>query len=173
MIWFTADTHFGHTSILKHCPKRQEIFNDLHTMNKALIAGINATVDRNDILYHLGDFCWQASRAGHYRQRINCRKIHIIQGNHDSSSLRKHVSSMNHMLFLKKYKMHLCHYPFESWQWFHYGGIHLHGHCHGRMRKIENRIDVGVDAIYDLIGEWRPINLEEILLLTVKRIKIQ
>lgn len=165
MIWFTADTHFGHKAILEHCPKRLEYFGTLHEMNKSFIDNINKYVQRNDILYHLGDFCWQASRAGHYRQRINCRKIHIVRGNHDSSSLRSHVSSMELMVFLKKYKLHICHYPLESWLWAPYGGIHLHAHCHNRMRKIKNRHDVGMDAIYDLLGEWRPINLEEILKL--------
>ena len=100
MIYFTADTHLGHKAILQHCPYRGEAFGDLHTMNKVFIDSINNTVGRSDTLYHLGDFCWSAAKAGHYRQRINCRKIHIIRGNHDSSSLKSHFSSMNHMVFL-------------------------------------------------------------------------
>jgi len=161
--YWIADTHFGHKNILDHCPKRKEAFGDLHTMNKVFIDNINATVGRNDTLRHIGDFCWQASRAGHYRQRINCRKIHVVRGNHDSASLEKYVSSLEHMVFLKKAKMHLCHYPLETWLWSSYSGINVHGHSHGRLRKLKNRIDVSVDSIFDLIGEWRPISDDELM----------
>lgn len=166
MTYWTADTHFGHSAILNHCPERAVAFGDLHTMNKVLIDNINALVGHSDTLWHLGDFCWQASRAGSYRQRINCRKIHVVRGNHDAESLRDQVSSLEHMFFMKNPKIHLCHYPLESWGAIHYDGIHGHGHCHGRMRKLKNRIDVGVDSIFKLLGEWRPISTNELLELT-------
>jgi calcineurin-like phosphoesterase family protein len=169
MIYFTADTHFGHTAILKHCKPRKRVFGNLADMDEAIIDNINRVVGRNDTLYHIGDFCWQASRAGHYRQRINCRKIHVVRGNHDSSSLRKHVSSLEQEVFIKKYKLHLHHMPVISWQWLHYGGIHLYGHCHGTMEDQLNSIwpkrkamDVGIDAIQKLTGQWRPISLDEV-----------
>ena len=159
MDFWTSDTHFGHKAILTE----RMVFGDLQTMNKTFIDNINATVGKNDILRHLGDFCWQASKAGYYRQRINCRKIHVIRGNHDKSSLRTHVSSLEHMVFLKNPKIHLCHYPLESWAAMNYGGIHIHGHCHGRLDQAKNRIDVGVDSIFKMIGEWRPISTPELL----------
>lgn len=163
MDFWIADTHFGHKAILKHCPKRLEVFGDLRTMNEVFIDNINKVVGRNDTLRHLGDFCWQASKAGHYRQRINCRKIHVIRGNHDSSSLKIHVSSFEHMVFMKNPKMHLCHYPLESWGAMYHDGIHVHGHCHGRLDQVKNRIDVGIDSIFKLIDEWRPISTSELL----------
>ncbi len=170
MIYFTADTHLGHKAILQHCPYRGEAFGDLHTMNKVFIDSINNTVGRSDTLYHLGDFCWSAAKAGHYRQRINCRKIHIIRGNHDSSSLKSHFSSMNHMVFLKNPQMHLCHYPILSWGAKFHGGYHLHGHCHARLKVPVTEdypevraLDVGVDSAYRLLGVWRPFSLDEIV----------
>jgi calcineurin-like phosphoesterase family protein len=161
VIYFTADTHFGHEAILRHCPERMCAFGDIETMDTTLIDNINNVVGRNDTLYHLGDFCWK--NAGHYRQRIRCRKIHVVRGNHDSSSLKKCVSTMNHMLFLKKLKLHACHYPLESWLWSPYNGIHFHGHSHGRLRQINNRLDVGIDSIFKLTGEWRPVSIDEAL----------
>ena len=170
MIYFTADTHFWHTNILRYCPRRKEVFGDIETMNDAFIDTINASVKPNDTLYHLGDFCWSAAKTGSIRQRIKCRKIHVVRGNHDSSSLRSHVSSMDHMVFLKNPKMHLCHYPLASWGGQFYGGYHLHGHCHGRLKlqELENHsvarsMDVGVDAIFNRIGEWRPISIDEVI----------
>ena len=129
-------------------------------------------------LYHLGDFAWKASKYGHYRQRLNVRKLHMIQGNHDSGSLRAHCSSFNKMLSLKiKYqdephrlKIQLCHYPMLSWDSLHYGGIHLYGHSHGTyedqldtMFPGRRAMDVGVDNIHKLTGHWGPISLPEVL----------
>ena len=174
MIWFTADTHFGHTAILRHQKARKHAFQDIETMDTAFIDSLNKFIKRNDTLYHLGDFCWQASRAGHYRQRINCRKVHVAQGNHDSSSLKAHVSSMNHMIFLKNPKIHMQHYPCVSWPALHYGGVHLYGHCHGTMEDQLNEVwpgrralDVGFDSIHKLTGAWRPISLDEVFALVV------
>ena len=163
MIYFTADTHFWHNAILKHCPKRS--WDDIETMNNTLIDAINETVGRNDILYHLGDFCWSAAKTGSIRQRIKCRKLHVVRGNHDSSSLRSHVSSLNHMVFLKNPKIHLCHYPLAEWGSQYYGGYHLHGHCHNNLKLEGRAMDVGVDAIFNLTGEWRPISINEVISL--------
>src|SRR5262245_45539090 len=52
-IFFTSDTHFGHTNILKYCRRP---FPDVQAMDEALIARWNATVGPDDVIYHLGDF---------------------------------------------------------------------------------------------------------------------
>lgn len=176
--WFTSDTHFGHPGILMHQLNRRQAFNnDVDAMDDAIIDACNECVGRDDILYHLGDFCWKASRAGHYRQRLNVRKLHIIQGNHDSSSLAAHCSSFKSICTLKvpqdkpcRLKIALCHYPMLSWDGLHYGGIHLYGHSHGGFEDELNSffpgrlsMDVGVDNIYQLCGQWRPICLDQIL----------
>jgi len=48
------------------------------------------------------------------------------------------------------------------------GGYHLYGHGHGKYEKQLKRLshrsmDVGVDNIHRLTGEWRPISLDEVL----------
>ncbi|MBL8880695.1 MAG: hypothetical protein JNG88_16400 [Phycisphaerales bacterium] len=53
MIWFTADTHFGHANIIKHCRRP---FASVEEMDETLLRNINARVGRSDTLYHLGDF---------------------------------------------------------------------------------------------------------------------
>jgi len=164
MIWFTADTHFGHEKILTHMPERQM----LQDMDGTLIDEINGRVGRNDELWMLGDFCWAASRAGHYRQRIKCRKVHVLRGNHDSSSLRSHVSTME-LMAIKRFGdqlFHLCHYPLRDWAHMYYGGRHLHGHCHGRLSRLPGSLDVGVDNARKVLGAWRPFSLDDVLDLT-------
>ncbi len=57
------------------------------------------------------------------------------------------------------------HYPFEEWNHFFSGAIHLHGHQHNlsdynyKMKlKGLKRYDVGVDA-----NQFKPVNIEEII----------
>jgi len=170
MIWFSADWHFGHEGILLHQPAR--VFECVEEMDATLIDSINRVVQPKDTLYFLGDFCWRASRAGHYRQRINVREIQVCRGNHDAASLAKCVSRLELMLFAKvnNIKFHLSHYPLLSWGAMHYGGYHLYGHCHGTFEEQLNTwfperkaMDVGIDYIHKLTGEWRPISLNEVL----------
>jgi len=147
-------------------------------MDTAIIDAINARVGRDDTLYHLGDFAWKASKYGHYRNRLNVRKLHIIKGNHDSSSIRPICSSLNELLSIKiryrdnepRIKIQLCHYPMLSWDALHYGGVHLYGHSHGTYEAQldalfpgRRAMDVGVDNIHKLFGRWGPVSLPEVL----------
>ena len=178
MIWFSADLHFGHAGILKHQPERASLFADTVAMDAAIIAGINLCAQPNDELWILGDFAWKASRYGHYRQRIKCQKVHVVMGNHDSSSLRANVSSLNDTVYRKfgltkhpSGKFHLSHYPIASWRGREHGAIHLYGHSHGSMETTLNAMwperramDVGIDCAYRVLGQWRPFSLTEIYL---------
>ena len=158
--WFTADLHLGHAAILRHQPRRPWLTIEEH--DGALLDILNKYVQREDTLYILGDWVWRAGKAGHYRQRINCRKIHLVQGNHDANSLRRHVSTMELMMFPKidGQHFHLSHYPLASWRKKQHGGIHLYGHCHGTVEEEFNLLspfrksmDVGVDNAEYLTGE--------------------
>ena len=55
MIWFTADTHFGHANII---PAADRPFSSIGRMNSQLIANINDRVSMTDTLYVLGDFSY-------------------------------------------------------------------------------------------------------------------
>ncbi len=52
-------------------------------MDATLLANLNSKVGENDVLYFLGDFCLGGTdQAKLYRDRIVCRNIHMIEGNH-------------------------------------------------------------------------------------------
>ena len=79
-IFFTSDSHFCHSNIIKFCDRP---FKDVEEMNEILIDNWNKTVGPNDIIYHLGDFCFAGSAEWHsILGRLNGR-IHLILGNHD------------------------------------------------------------------------------------------
>ena len=104
--WFTADTHFGHANIVKFCnrpflsPEEQEkaaadprghwkVSRDTIKRHDAtLIQTINNMVMPDDTLWVLGDFCWgKEKEAAAYLNRIACKNVHFVWGNHDHSSV--------------------------------------------------------------------------------------
>ena len=81
-MWFTADTHFGHSNIIEltHRP-----FSSVQEMDRRLIANINDRVSARDSLYILGDFSFRMTVEEAYaiRKKIVCQHVHLIRGNHD------------------------------------------------------------------------------------------
>ena len=178
MIWFSSDWHLGHEGILTHQLTRDMDFASIEEMDDAIIGGVNAVVKKDDTLFFLGDFGWHTRQYGHYRQRLNVRQLHVVRGNHDKPSLARHCSTFTDMKSIKvrvegqvhRVKIHLCHYPILSWDAMHHGGIHLYGHCHGMIEKNMDKIhplrrsmDVGIDNIHHITGEWSPISMDEVL----------
>lgn len=163
-LFFTADTHFGHSAIIAKCHRP---FVDVETMDRRLIAAINQRVGANDILYHLGDFAFCHRKLDEYRAGINCRNVHLIFGNHDREKEGKKFASAAHGAYLRYNgrRFSLSHYPMTSWRNSHHGCIHLHGHCHGTHEewKATNMpgalsFDVGVDNM-----RYHPMHADELL----------
>lgn len=147
-VWFTADTHFGHAAIIQHCFRP---FKSVEQMDSCILDRLNRCVKPTDELYHLGDFAWGFDWRA-YRDRIVCKTVHLIAGNHDSSKQLKQAVKLGlfeSVLYYARLKHDgvkaiLCHYPIQVWQ---PGFVHLHGHSHGCLvPEISGRKDVGVDA---------------------------
>lgn len=127
-------------------------------MNKALVESWNAVVLReNDEVWHLGDFGMHAPNSSG-AEDLGCLfwrlrgKKHLVIGNHDVKNqqiMRLPWETIEQISEVKKSgrRLVLCHYPLESWAGACRGAAHLHGHCHGTLkRKAAKRFDVGVDV---------------------------
>lgn len=57
MIYFTADTHFGHENVIRFCGRP---FSCAAEMDEALIANWNSRVKGNDTVYILGDMFFRS-----------------------------------------------------------------------------------------------------------------
>lgn len=145
-------------------------------MNEKIIENINMTVGENDILYHLGDFSFGSIDNYRIRNKIKCKNIHYICGNHSNKNGREYdpvmscgnrVSSLfstygfYQEIFHKKTRIVLFHYPIASWNDMG-ESIHLHGHTH---RSPEDRyvnggrsMDVGLDG-----NNLMPYSLDDIV----------
>ena len=181
MIFFTSDTHFGHTNIIKYCNRP---FVDKEEMNKVLIENWNSVVKPEDTVYHLGDVSFMKQEESYkILKQLNGRKI-LIRGNHD-----KGLGAMRAMGFDEAYEKHsitlkngleinLSHYPYKQ----EYendphvrdkllrrsmsddGKILVCGHVHDNWKVKKGRyakqplINVGVD-----VWDFKPVSEDELI----------
>lgn len=160
MIFFTSDTHFADTRVLR-IDKRP--FKSLAEHDEALIGMWNETVGAADEVWHLGDFT-RGGPPGHAEAlllRLNGRK-HLLIGNNDPPETLRAPGweSVGHYreLTLDGCWLVLCHYPFRTWNGMGKRSVNLHGHSHGLLKPMTRQYDVGVDP-----QKFRPVTLAAIL----------
>ncbi|MCH4083909.1 MAG: metallophosphoesterase [Olsenella sp.] len=90
MIWFTSDLHLGHESLAT----QKRGYHSLAAMEHLIIQNVNVRVAPTDTLCILGDFSFRCTveHARELREKIVCRKVHLIAGNHDKDWSRPEVA---------------------------------------------------------------------------------
>jgi len=190
-IWFTSDPHFNHGNIIKYSmrtpfmnkaelevmttgtkeeQKKLRISREsINLMNTTMIDNINSVVDAGDHLVCLGDWVMGknvAQTAKEFRDRIHCKRIDLIWGNHDKHVIGNNFDRTSH---LHRYKWEwngevirlvACHYAMRIWDGSHRGVLHLYGHSHGALKEDlhARSFDCGVDS-----WGYMPINTDTIL----------
>ena len=177
-VWFTSDLHFSHSSILYFHPKRREHFgitleelqsdkvSATEKMDELLIKQWNSTVKKQDTVYFLGDFCLgNRERTEKILNKLHGKKFLII-GNHDKSlkgleryfedvaQIKEAKFTNNQFPFIDKdetFCVEMCHFPLLTWNRRQNGSVHIHGHCHDSITKVndemmELRVDIGFDC---------------------------
>lgn len=168
--FFTSDHHFGHTNIIKYTNRP---FDGIEEHDRTLIHNWNSVVGPNDIVYHLGDFCFKNFNS--YFYALN-GKIIFIEGNHDKETSKNKEKFVSYQKYLEVgvegQRIILCHYAFRVWNKSHYGSWNLYGHSHGSLPDDPNAraIDVGIDChnyfplefneIKKIMGQknWQPVD---------------
>ena len=160
MIYFTSDTHFSDSRVLR-IDRRP--FATMIEHDEALIANWNATISAQDEVWHLGDVMSSRSSAevDSLLDRLNGRK-NLVIGNNDPHAVTAASgwASVQHYaeLDVAGQRLVLCHYAFRTWNQMGKKSINLHGHSHGRLKAMPRQFDVGVDA-----RGLRPVTLDELL----------
>lgn len=167
MIFFTADTHFGHKNILKLCNRP---FKTIEEMNETLIENWNHRVSGMDTVYIVGDMFFRCSDAEAILRRLKGKK-RLIVGNHDSSwmnkvDLNRYFVSVDRLLEISdgKHALTLCHYPLLTWNHAKKSYM-IHGHIHADTSAdyfplICNRSNV-LNAGVDING-FMPVSFDEL-----------
>ena len=94
-LFFTSDNHYNHKNLCRGVTNWRTIdgeipvnqtrpFDTLEQMNDRIVVGLNSSVGEDDILINLGDFSFGGfENIEIFRNRIICKNIHLILGNHD------------------------------------------------------------------------------------------
>jgi calcineurin-like phosphoesterase family protein len=181
-LFFTSDTHFCHTNIIKYCNRP---FNNVEDMNKAIIDNWNQVVPEDGIVFHLGDFALNASTKSvqHILHSLNGTKYLLI-GNHEKAALSKEflrnlwegiydiaeIYVKDEEISYKEQHIMMCHYPMISWNASHRGSWQLFGHVHGGLSNkgvinhAPTQLDVGVDC-----HDYKPISYQEVKEIITKQ----
>ena len=174
-IFFTSDTHFGHSNIIWMCKRP---YSDVEEMNQKLIENWNNVVKPDDLVFHLGDFTFGGQPLWRsIREQLNGNII-LIKGNHDDRNLKNGCKVLfdgvydQVKFYIENRCIYLNHYPFLC-----YGGSYrseedavfqLFGHVHSgpnstgldndRLKMLfPYQLDVGVDNM-----NYKPVSWEQI-----------
>lgn len=179
MIWFTADSHFGHTNIIKpeYCNRP---YNNVDEMNEAIVNNWNTVVDITDTVYHLGDFGFDKYvNLNAIAYRLNGAFKYLILGNHDKK-IRNKRSLGDFIILGDYYELKICdeemgidqiiilsHYALSVWNHAYHGSWMLHGHSHGTVKSTDQqaRLDVGVD-----VHNFMPISYEQVKAIMTRKV---
>lgn len=184
-IWFTSDTHFGHSNIIKFCSRP---WKNTEEMDKALISNWNSVVKKDDIVFHLGDFAFHSNSK--WRRIIESLngEIHLVLGNHDihrwpgDETMKLFAGVYNQLLLnIDNRYVYLNHYPFMcyggSWRDPKSAVYQLFGHVHSGPKsagKDDDRLvnifpyqyDVGVDN-----NDYKPVSWSQVKEIIQKQIE--
>lgn len=183
-VFFTSDTHFKHGNIIKYCNRPFESSSD---MNNTLVSNWNKVVAPNDIVFHLGDFCFGDRKTWKsFCSKLNGTK-YLIQGNHDRENEIYYegfelVCDIAQVAIydneLEDYStLILCHYCLTTWPGQWNGAVHCFGHSHTSPYSqnqadydyIQHRAlpsyDVGVDN-----NNFTPISYDELKTIFTKQL---
>jgi len=152
MIYFTSDTHFGHTNIIKYCDRP---FANVDEMNRVMTERWNSVVKPEDTVFHLGDVAMGPKHLiPSYMAGLN-GKVILIAGNHDRVTEFLKLSIEVH----EEYRMPIGN---DSYIYMHHEPYYmaepdpmmlffLCGHIHQQYRRRtygngQKIINVGVDV---------------------------
>ena len=151
-VFFISDTHFHHKNIIKF--RGEGRFKTVEEHDEFLIENWNKTVNKNDKVFHLGDFSFKDLSVA---DRLNGLKV-LVLGNHDffkPAELAKHFHRVYGCLLYKGY--FLTHVPvfIDDYSWR--GEKNIHGHLHSHKLDTGKHINVCCDHT-----DYTPISFDEI-----------
>ena len=168
-IFFTSDLHLGHWNIARYCNRP---FESLYHMDEVILKNINERVKENDMLFHIGDFCFAKSSEAsdapkksydYYRNRIICKNIIFLRGNHDkNNSVKTLIQSI--IIYLGGKFIKLTHRPEHAEGKYELNFVgHVHNNWAFQQKNmgdghITTLVNVGVD-----VHNFYPVTYGEII----------
>lgn len=162
-VFFISDTHFGHSNIIKFEPVARP-FETIEEHDEKLVDNWNSVVNKNDIVWHLGDFS-MSQQAVNIAARLNGTK-HLVMGNHDTAPTATYLKYFYKLHGVASYKGYiLTHVPVHQQKHRYKGNIHGHLHSKRVRYEVDPKL-IGTEMGYDpwyLNCSVEQINLTPIL----------
>ena len=168
-VFFIADPHFLHKNVIEYCNRP---FETVEEMNLDIMTNWNNAVDKKDIIFIAGDFCFGSTKTWVYLlDHLNGIK-YLAAGNHDKSIPANKFVDVQHRFNIRimgdeEVKegqwIVVDHYPMLSWYKSHAGSIQLYGHDHfyvykkNEVRLRPNQVNISVD-----VRDFTPINYQRV-----------
>ena len=173
--FFTSDTHFQHTNIIKYCKRP---FKTVEENDEELIRRWNEKVPEDGIVFHLGDVGFGHPQIINDILKQLHGKIYLVIGNHDwrrvTTQYAWRFELMTQQINMKIGKRHIIlnHYPMLAFSGAWRGvdaTYQLFGHVHtspytdegldqARMKMLfTSQYDVGVDN-----NNFTPVSWKEV-----------
>ena len=161
--YIITDTHYGHSLMQKYCNRPPDF-------EQKIIKQWQATVNSQDIVYHLGDVTW--GNQNQLKQIMNVlpgTKI-LIRGNHDKNNSNNWFIQSGFAAVLEKAQISgviLSHFPaILNQKEIDLGIINIHGHFHNSSPKrweqnLKNRITYNHFLMILENIDYMPISLEK------------
>lgn len=148
--YFISDQHYHHRKVLDF---EDRPFDTLEEMHQGLIEAHNNVVNKTDIVYMLGDFCF-----GNHHKWVEILnqlrgKVILIKGNHDKMKIINRVMRDGYLdeihtvgasLKADGFTLNMTHYPMDIGN--RPRNFSIHGHLHGHPSRMYNQINIGVDS---------------------------
>lgn len=158
-IWFTSDTHFFHTNIIKYCDRP---FYSVEEMNEIMVQRWNAVVKPQDKVWHLGDVAMKCTdkQLNSLLKRLNGHK-RLTVGNHDnvkSPAIQNNFEKIELWYGNKDWGITFSHIP-QLLDHLRDGMFNGHGHIHTNMMEDKQYINLCVEH-----RNYMPTHLDQIRL---------
>lgn len=175
-IFFSSDTHWWHKNVMEFCHRP---FCSVEEMNEKLIENWNSVIGKDDIVFHLGDFCFgDNEKWKSVLEQLN-GNIYLAKGNHDDdmpAGVKEYFKDIQYQYRIKveNQTIILNHYPFLCYAgsykeiqnnptWNLYGHVHSGPLSIGRDKSrlsvcFPEQYDVGVDN-----NNYFPISFNQVM----------
>lgn len=154
-VFVVADTHFGHKKVIEF-EKEKRPFATIQDHDAELVRRWNATVNKNDTVWHLGDVLF-GREAFAVLPLLNGIK-RLVLGNHDHYPTADYLKYFPKVFGAVELKgCLLTHVPIHPDQFYRYRA-NIHGHMHSAKLDDPRYICVSVEHT-----GLAPILLDEVL----------
>jgi len=158
--WITSDTHFGHDKM------RESLYRSNYFEDK-IMKRHSSLVKSNDVLIHLGDFCFGKNEHWHREFMMGIKGVKwLLRGNHDKKSISWYLDHgwdfVGDSMTIKMYGKIILfsHRPMADTGF----DLNIHGHLHNGDHRMEEFSEILTQKhkLVKMEHDYKPVSLKSL-----------